>query len=272
MFRKLTHVIVVGCFLLLTGCQSGGGNGTTSTSVAVVKLLATLAPTATPDPNRPQAQMTSAPIFVGIDPTATVLPTATAYIGVFLGETQEQLGGAVEQRPPDVTGGSSGEPLLCLTAPDALFGIAWISEDAARTNLRCPIQQSFGFNGKIQSFERGAIYWREETGEVWALAPGRLQPDGSLGIGRYWYVDDSPVFSAAFGNAPEGLQVPAGNIGGVWATVPEVRDALGYATTAEQDIGVNLQRFEGGTLFKDVTVGQVFALLVDGRAFGPYSQ
>jgi len=52
----------------------------------------------------------------------------------------------------------------------------------------------------------------------------------------------------------------------------EVRDALGYATTAEQDIGVNLQRFEGGTLFKDVTVGQVFVLLVDGRAFGPYSQ
>ncbi|MDX1994395.1 MAG: hypothetical protein SF029_18575 [bacterium] len=260
-------LIVLG--VLAVACQPTAQSTPAPTEVALVKLLATLAPTTTPDPNIQQP--TAAPAFVGIDPTATLLPTATAYVGVFLGETQEQLGGEAVERELPNPDANADEPLLCLTLPDAVFGTGWINQDAVRTNLNCPIQQSFGFEGRIQVFERGAIYWRVETNEVWAVAPGRLdERTGQQSTGSYWYVDVAPQFSPAGITPPEGLRLPEGYIGGVWATVPQVREALGYATTDVQDIGVNLQRFEGGTLFADVTVGQVFALLLDGTAYGPF--
>lgn len=265
-------VIALVIIVVLAGCQpTVPPTAAPQEQVIIVRPLATIAPTATPDPARQPP--TAAPAFIGIPPTATPLPTPTAYIGVFLGETQEQLGGeAVERQLPEFEAASGDAPLLCLAAPDTVFGTNWIEEDRVRTALRCPIQQSFGFEGRIQVFERGAIYWRVETGEMWAIAPGRLERGDAVGVGQYWYVDVSPQFQPGSITAPEGLQIPSGNIGGVWASIPEVQQALGFAVADVQDIGVNLQRFEGGTLFLDVTVGQAFALLLNGDAFGPYAQ
>jgi hypothetical protein len=70
-------------------------------------------------------------------------------------------------------------------------------------------------------------------------------------------------------SAPEGLRVPLLGFGAVWFGVEGVRDTLGFARTEEQNVDLAFQRFEGGTLFKDISTDTVFVLLPDGRAFGP---
>ena len=72
-------------------------------------------------------------------------------------------------------------------------------------------------------------------------------------------------------DAPAGLRVPSGDLGAVWVSNPRLRESLGYAITRQQNISVNIQRLEGGALFLDATVGQVFVLLVNGEALGAYN-
>ena len=69
---------------------------------------------------------------------------------------------------------------------------------------------------------------------------------------------------------PEGLKIPLLGFGAVWFGVDGVRDTLGFARTDEQPVKLAFQRFEGGTLFKDISSDSVFVLLPDGRAFGPF--
>ncbi len=103
-------------------------------------------------------------------------------------------------------------------------------------------------------------------GEIWAIAP-------ALPAGRYWYVPLAPPPQAESISAPEGLRVPVLGFGAVWSSIPGVRDALGFARTDESAASVLVQRFLGGALIQDVSVGQTFALLgsgASGAAYGPY--
>ena len=110
------------------------------------------------------------------------------------------------------------------------------------------------------------MYFNPNTNEVWAIAPGSA-PD----VGHYWYEDHPPAMSTQGMEAPAaGLRIPTGDIGAVWVSNPRLRESLGYATMRQQNSSVNIQRFEGGSLFLDATVGQVFVLLVNGDALGAY--
>jgi hypothetical protein len=106
------------------------------------------------------------------------------------------------------------------------------------------------------------------TGEIWAIAPGGAQG------GRYWYVVN-PTAAAPAPDAvpPEGLRLPTLGFGAVWAGVPGVGDALGFARTDETAAALLVQAFEGGALLFDRSAGQVFALVGgqgSGTVYGPY--
>lgn len=253
-------VILLGILGIVAACQPDDGSTPVPTEVALVRRIATLAPTATLDPNAQRILPTSSP-------TITPIPSPTAYIGLFIGEVpssddilspRRSSGIGVEPVDPDVQ-------VACPLPIDPVFGTGWQSEGRAVNGLGCPIQEMFGFSAKVQIFEGGVMYLREPTGEVWAIAPGGLAI-----LGRHWSVSQIPAVSPTGLEAPQGFYVPQGLLGAVWATVPAAREALGYASTEEQEVDVNIQRFDGGTLFLDVTTGQVFALLVNGNAFGPY--
>lgn len=259
-------LILFGLIIVLTACETvyvPPQSAPTLTAPAIIKQLATPAPTQTPDSVAMLAtQQANAPTPIR---TPTPTPTITPYIGVFLGEIVQESNipnPANFVIPPTPI---NTIPLICGFNADPVFGKRW--EDEHKNALKCPIQEKFGFNGRGQVFEGGAMYLRIETGEVWAIAPGR----GTFS-GFYWYEGQpNPSVVPGASVAPAGRFIPSGYIGSVWASIPPLQQALGLGLLPEGDSAVNVQRFDGGSLFLDVNAGQVFVLLLDGTAYGPYT-
>lgn len=251
--------------LLLAACNTSEPQPpATATPQVIVKRLATLGPTHTPDPIN--ATSIIQPTAAGNLPTVPVSPTP--YIGVFLGEAEVGEINApflLPTRDISPTPRSVLDRFNCAIDAGTVFGTVWATDSRALNDLRCPIQETFGFVGRVQVFEGGAIYWRTETGEFWLIAPGSIAEDG-----QFWKVDQPTEIPLP--NLPpvtEGLIIPEGPMKDAWLTITDARAALGYGLTPELEIQVNLQRFEGGTLFADLTTGQVFALLANGDVIGP---
>jgi hypothetical protein len=246
--------------VLLAACGSDDGTAAPSpTQVAIVRQLATARPTDTPDPNNPVLQATPTP-------SITPQPSPTIYIGAFLGEAP-LTGGGFRPGSPAISQPveTPGVVAICQFEADPVFGTAWRGESRVTNGLRCAIQEMFGFDARVQVFQRGVMYLRPDTNEVWAIAPG-----GTVLAGRQWTVGQpSPVTPLTI-DAPQGMQVPQGTLGAVWSAMPEVREALGFAVLAESNTEINFQRFDGGALLLDLDTGQTFALLVTGAAYGPY--
>ena len=115
--------------------------------------------------------------------------------------------------------------------------------------MNCPIQEVSYFEGMVQFFETGVMYFNPVTNEVWAIAPGRLGDTG-----EFWSTGQVQEVSPAV-PAPEGFSVPQGSFGAIWATIPQVRESLGFAITGEQTNLLKTQRFVGGTLLLDEVAG-----------------
>lgn len=259
---------------LAAACDVGGDEAAATPTLAAVEIvwpLATPAPTATLSPEDQIATLTAVP------PSATPNiptrpPSPTPYVGIFLGEAlvdpfepvRSLLNPAEIVIEPTPTPG--GVRLLCPIAQGETFGDAWRGSQDVVNALRCPIQVAFGFEATVQVFERGAMFLRPDTGEVWALAPG------AGGDGRYWYVGRAPEDASLAGvTAPPGFSLPQGPLAAVWAGLPQVGDAVGFALQPPQPGDVNVQRYAGGSLFLDFSSGQVYALLLDGSAVGPFA-
>ena len=118
---KNTLLLIVTLSLLLAACNGGDNPSPTSDQVAMVRLLATVGPTATLSPADVQATMAALP------PTRTpapIVPTATEtpYVGVFLGEADiDPLSQGVDFTQGDLLAlpTQSGQPrddpaLMCL--------------------------------------------------------------------------------------------------------------------------------------------------------------
>jgi hypothetical protein len=222
-----------------------------------------------PTPNTAEVESTrlaSRPTATEVLPTA--LPTATPYIGVFLGEAEAASDESLPIVNPELFEDEAGfslptEPALsCPVQSDAIFGENWRSDPAVMQALGCPTDAASQFDGTFQLFERGVMYWRGDNGAIWAIAPGTS--------GRFWFVPNALPAEEAPITAPEGLRVPTLGFGNVWRGVTGVQDALGFARTDEQPTSFTLQPFQGGTLLLDGSSGQVFALVGDGVAHGPY--
>lgn len=260
-----------GALLMLAACQTAAtpASPAVDVSLAQPKLLATVF--MSPTPNQSEQQATRFANRPTATLTPTDAPTPTVYVGVFLGEAVEVDGGPVIDPERFVIEGSSlnvPTPVraVCNIPPDTRFGVGWSGNVTASAALGCPTETTQEFEGTVQIFERGTMYFRP-TGDIWAIVPG-----GSLG-GRYWYEVNAPQVADEEVIAPEGLRVPSFGFGAFWRGVEGVRDALGFARTEEQPVTVYWQRFEGGSLFFDRSLGQTFILLGIGRggeAFGPY--
>jgi hypothetical protein len=267
MMRKL---LVVGV-LFLAACTGDRSAPATPTlePVAIVRPLATVAPTATLSDADRIATLTAVPESpTPIRPTAT--PTPTPYIGVFIGEAgadpfvpftdfdAQQL--VFEPTDPP------GVRLICDIPENPAFGDAWREPQRVVNELRCPIQIMVAFDGILQIFERGAMYHRPETGEVWAVAPGR---PGS--VGDYWYLGNTPAnMPPVLSDPPAGRFIPEGALGVMWSTINPVQESLGFGLQEPIPDVITVQRFTGGSLLLDTGSDQVFAFLLDGSAYGPY--
>lgn len=236
-----------------------------ATPVVIEKALATAF--FSPTPNEAQLTATrNAVTPTPLAPTATVTPSPTPYVGVFLGRAEEGLGFQSFQQPlyaPSTNAEPTPDNRRCLTPIDDRLLAIWQGNRAVSRALGCPIQESFGFFGKIQLFETGAMYSQPDIRAVWAILP-------TLGVGKYHYVEaPPPLMTPIQGRA--GRVAPSGDFGSVWAMVAELPERMGLGITPEQDVALGIQRFDGGTFLLDVTSGQAFALVVDGTLYGPFT-
>lgn len=217
-----------------------------------------------PTPNTAEQRATRLAITPTPNPSA-IPPTATptVYIGVFIGEYGDDnpivnRSAAGVQAPPTIT------PVFTrcsLAANEEILGDRWRTNPLVERGLGCPIEGLVPFSGVQQIFESGAIYQRD-TGQMWAISRG--DP------GQWWALDLPPAVELREASAPPGLLVPEGYIAAMWQGVQGARGALGWAQLPVARGDFAYQRFEGGTLFYDGTAGGVFALLLDGAAYGPY--
>lgn len=249
---------------LTVGCTPGDATTPTAPEVAVVRRLATVVIPPTPDRAQREATRRAQPVTLS-PPTITPTVTETPYIGVFLGtpgdeDSSSGVSLVIEQGFP------TAQPTFddCAVALDPAFGSGWRTNPSVARRVGCALQQRFGFAGNVQVFERGVMYHRIDTNEIWAVQPG------SLGAGKYWYANQPPPLTTEGLIPPPGLRAPGNAFGALWLTNGEVSTGLGYATTPEQSADLNLQRFSGGAFLLDVTVGQVFLFFDDGDAYGPY--
>lgn len=258
--RVLPWILV--CLLLAAcGGQTETPMATGSTSVAIVRALVTVELPPTLSRAERLATRQAQPV-TPTPPPPTPTPTETPYIGIFLGEAQgdadlPRISQPTAAPTPTREGG-------CAVEIDSAFGTAWRQNASVARQIGCALQGRFGFAADVQVFERGVMYRRQDTGEIWAI-----QPD-AISVGSYWFSATSPQVIPLPLGVPEGLRPPSEVFLPVWIANPDLQAALGYGRTPQQVADLNVQRVEGGTLFLDVTIAQVFILLDNGDVYGPF--
>jgi hypothetical protein len=257
--------------LLLAGCQPAPTAAPDPyAGVVEIKLLATVPLSPTPGDDARQATQ-AALVAQPTAARATSIPTPTPYVGIFLGETGGALAPGPELQPARL---ATSEPLTaatitaqsCTIAADARFGQRWQTQTALTNALGCAGEPPSSYNnGSYQIFENGLMLFIP-SGDIWAIAPG--SPTGT-----FWYVTEAPPAQPEGITPPEGLRIPTLGFGAVWAAVPGVRQALGFARTDETTTGILVQRFIGGELIQDSASGQTFGLVGSGATgvvYGPF--
>ncbi len=252
---------------MLTACT--GQAPVTPTAVSISKLIATVA--ISPTANAEEAAATRSAISpTPVPPTATINPTETPYVGIFIGEAQPEemmvnftapiFGPRVDLSQP------TANAQRCLSVPiDGPYLTTWRTNSSVSQRMGCPIQGGFGFFGEVQVFETGVMYYYPELEAVWAIRS--LQSGTS---GRYDYLENPTDVSTIGIQPPSGLIVPGDIFGNMWVTVEGLRGEMGFARTEAQEVPLGLQRFENGTFLLDSIAGQVYALVVDGTVLGPF--
>lgn len=253
--------IMLCLFLAACGGQTETPMATGSTSVAIVRAMVTVELPPTLSRAERLATRQAQPMTPTLPPP-TATPTETPYIGVFLGEAQNDANvPRISQPTAAPTNTPDGG---CAEQIDPAFGTAWRQNPSVARQIGCALQGRFGFAADVQVFERGVMYRRQDTGEIWAIQPN------TLSVGRYWYSAAAPEVIQLPIGVPEGLRPPSEVFLPIWISDPDLQTALGYGRTPQQVADLNVQRVEGGTLFLDVTIAQVFILLDNGDVFGPF--
>lgn len=254
--------------LLISACTPN--TTITPTAIDISKLIVTveISPTANAEEfsaTRSASSPTANP------PTVTVIPTETPYIGIFIGEAQQEEGFTEITEPIfgpriEIAGQPTANAGRCLnTAIDSPYLTAWRTNATVSQRMGCPIQGGFGLFGEVQVFETGVMYHYPELNAIWAIRP---QVSGATG--NYDYLENPATISTSIVRPQAGLIIPTGIFGNMWLGVEGLQDEMGYARTEAQDVPLGLQRFENGTFLLDSTAGQVYALVVDGTVLGPF--
>lgn len=131
-------------------------------------------------------------------------------------------------------------PEDCPTGP-AYFGEMWAQRVA---QLGCPT----GGQKLIiaaQPFERGWMFWREDTRQIYALPFN--QPYSRFAD---TWAEDQPLYSCPDIGPAETPPTPQRGFGKVWCNNPQLRERLGQATDTERGFEATLQTFERGLIFQ----------------------
>lgn len=256
---------------ILAACSAGNPVPSPTAASSPIALVTVYT---SPTPNADEAAATRAASSpTPLVPTATVIPSETPYVGIFIGEVEPEEGFAVINEPllagAAQDAAPTSNPDVCVIPIDAPYLATWRTVPAVSQRMGCPIQEGFGFFGAVQVFERGVIYHYPEIDALWAIVPTRV-PGSASAQGRYEYLENPPERSTTGIDVEPPLLLPESVFADMWLGVPDLQGQMGFAQTPAQEAALGLQRFENGTFFLDATSEQVYALVVDGTMLGPF--
>lgn len=147
-------------------------------------------------------------------------------------------------------------PESCDLRPGDIFEEAWNLPEV-KGRVGCPLKDAYSTSAAEESFERGWMFWREDTEWMYAF-----YEDGSWDF----FGDDFEV-TEELGEfrAPEGFYVPVRGFGLVWRGKKSVREKLRWATEEEQWVDAVLQPFERGMMIWSPKSKRIVVLSQDGR-------
>jgi hypothetical protein len=282
MTRRAALVVALIAVFLLAGCGENNPAPTGDPPIlsgfdSMPKQIATIVLTPTPTP-----VIAGVEVVIVEQPTPTLGPprptaTLTPYVGVFLGQPTSESGEPVPTLAPYVINPVGGGPVVasggiapasggaCSIPVAASFANAYNGSTMVQQRLGCPVNGGAAVSMVTQPFERGNMYWRSDTKQIYALANS----------GQFWQVADSwsegmPADDPGLA-APGGLLQPVRGFGLAWRSNQTIRDALGWGTLPEAQYSGYWQDFERGAMF--VGSGSLnYALFpAEGQHSGPLS-
>jgi hypothetical protein len=149
--------------------------------------------------------------------------------------------------------GTPGVVRNCSTAVASQFAGAFARFGAIGDRIGCPTQPAFGLKLVVQPFQNGTMFWRESK-EMFALTSANTY----IRVLDNWN-DGIPASDPTL-NPPAGLQQPVRGFGLAWRSNQAIRDALGWATSNEQQFDGTWQDFERGFMITGQN-GTVYALI-----------
>ncbi len=277
--RRVFWVLGLVLILALTACSDNAApQGEADPAIltgfdAFPKQIVTIALTPTPTPVLAGAEsvavMQQTPTPGPPRPTASLTP----YVGIFLGQPTSESGEPAPTLAPYSVNTGVGVPAAnsgglvpqgssggCAYSVAGQFANAY---NSVSERLGCPTNNGASPPMVTQPFERGSMFWRGDTKQIYALAAN----------GQFWQVPDSwnegmPADDPAFA-APSGVLQPVRGFGLVWRSNGALRDALGWATLPEAQYSGMWQDFERGSMFLGDS-GRIYALFTaEGQHSGP---
>ena len=104
---------------------------------------------------------------------------------------------------------------------------------------RCPLTQDHPW-AAYEPFERGHMIWREDTSEIYVL-----YDDGDYETHADTWQEGDPVMIP--GTPPPGLYAPVRGFGNLYASQPQIRERLGWATEEEDGYTMWVETIAGGS-------------------------
>ncbi len=276
---RMLSGVLLGLVLLLAACSDEAPPRDDDPPIltgfdALPKQIITIALTPTPTPVIAGAEQVAV-----AQPTATPGPprptaTLTPYVGVFLGQPTSESGAPAPTLAPLAINPGIGSSVIasggiapsehsgnCSYSVAGQFASAYTGVQA---RLGCPLNPGASVSPMVtQPFERGVMFWRGDTRQIYALASN----------GQFWQVPDTwnesmPADDPAF-SPPGGLLQPVRGFGYLWRNNGTIREALGWALAQETQYDSFWQDFERGAMFLDRS-GQIYALFTaEGQHSGP---
>lgn len=145
----------------------------------------------------------------------------------------------------------------CPVSPVRAFGKVYSENPNVARALGCAQQPEKGVYMAEQPFQKGFMYWRSDTRQIYAI-----MDNGRWGVfpDTWNEGDPSPNVGAP---APSGATEPVRGFGKVWREQSGVRDGLGWGTAPERGFDGVIEPFANGAmLWSDKRI--IFVLVSDG--------
>lgn len=199
--------------------------------------------------------VTATDVPVTEEVAAPIATDAVADVPTDAAGTEEAVGGAlitpnpdllVTAEPADAT--PTPEPTTLTTTP----GATTASVTAAPTTTATPDFFPTPVRAQVpiaeQVYEHGRMFWIRHTREIWVMAASEEDPNrGDWFCYNDTFEEGEPEIDPTI-TAPEGLIQPRRGFGKLWRSHPEIKEAVGWATTPEFELTSDYTYLAGGTV------------------------